>query len=410
MPRSSRPRVPASSPQSIAAPAPATHLLVVSGLRPEILTSTIWALAEARRVPAIPDRITVLTTVPGRDAIRRELFTAPGRGQPCVWDALRAALAARGHDVAGRLRFGDTAQDVRVFTAPDGSNRSRELADLTTERHFEEAADTILDAIREVTEIGDTRLIAGVAGGRNPLVSLMAAALGFLGRPQDRLVHALIDAPFDSPSLAPPFFFPAPEPARHTYFDRAKKSTVEIPSAAAGLSLIDLPFVRLRLLFAREAALYRSRFSVLARAYAERVGEEHAPIVLTFDDTQGRLTVNGKPIPLRGQQHPFFAFLYERWRQGLAPVSGHDRIHNDLVVFLREWKVRHPERHFERKDDDWLLKCSMSDIARKLSALRECFKNEGMESVAKRFFPDSGPVGIPLPPDTVPPRERAGGG
>jgi len=383
-----------------------THLLVVSGMRPAILTSTIWALAH-ESPPVIPDRIIAVTTVAGRDAIRRELFAPPASGRPCVWDTLRAALAADGHDLAGRLVFGDTGEDLRVFTAPDASDRSQELADLQTAAHYEQAADLLLDVVRTLTEVDGTRLIASVSGGRKPLVSLLAGALSFLGRPQDRLVHALVNAPFENPTLRPPLYFPQQPPIKHRFFDANADVERTVSSATAELDLVDVPFVRLRRLFASESQLYRSRYSVLARAYADRLSQLAGPIELAFDDARGVLSVNGHPVELRGREHPFFAFLFERWKQGTLPYVGHDRAYPHLLAFLGRWKGAHPDLHFERDDEDWLASPRLDDIARLLAALRVRLSDAGLESAAKRLFPIHGPVGLPLPPETaVPPSAR----
>jgi len=379
-----------------------THLLVVSGKRPAILTSTIWALA-CESPPVIPDRVIALTTVAGREAIRRELFTPPVAGQPCVWDALRAALAALGHDVAGRLVFGDTGEDVRVFTTPDASDRSRELDDLWTAVHYEHAADLLLDAVRTLTELDDTRLIASVSGGRKPLASLLAGAMGFLGRSQDRLVHVLVNEPFDSPTLTPPLYYPPQPPIQHRFYDARARAERTILSSAAESELVNVPFVRLRRLFAAEPQLYRSRYSVLARAYADRLSQLAGPIELAFDDARGVLSVNGHPVDLRGREHPFFAFLFDRWQQGTLPYVGHDRAYPHLLAFLARWKGAHPNLHFERDDEDWLASPRLDDIARLLAALRVRLGDAGLENAAKRLFPIHGPVGLPLPPETTAP-------
>ncbi len=376
-----------------------TVLLVVSGMRPAILTSTIWALAH-ESPPLIPDRVIVLTTVAGRDAIRRELFAPFALGQRCVWDALRTAMAACDLDVAGRLVFGDTAEDLRVFTIPDRSDRTRELSDLRTAFHYEQSADLVLDTVRTLTEVDDTRLIGSVSGGRKPLAPLLAGALGFLGRPQDRIVHVLVNEPFDNPTLRPPLYFPAQAQSKHHYFDANAGKELMISSSAAKLELVDVPFVRLRRLFSAEPQLYRSRYSVLARAYADRISEITGPIELSFDDARGVLAVNGHPVQLRGREHPFFAFLYDRWKQGTLPYVGHDRAYPHLLAFLGRWKAAHPDRHFERDDEDWLISPRLDDIARQLAALRTRLAEAGMENAAKRLLPTHGPVGLPLPPET----------
>ena len=145
-----------------------------------------------------------------------------------MWDALRARLAALGHDLTGRLQFGTTGGDIRVFSAPDRrTGRSRELEDIRTPEDNQAAADLVLDEVRRITFNDDTRLVASLAGGRKTMGALLYAALSLLGRPQDRLTHVLVNEPFDDPRLAPRFYFPLVNPVPHQLTDRSGKVVSE---------------------------------------------------------------------------------------------------------------------------------------------------------------------------------------
>src|SRR5207249_1527430 len=108
------------------------------------------------------------TTTEGRQQIVNELFSpSPNFGGDCVWDALRAALDRAGHHLTGKLRFGTTGDDLRVFTIAEArGGRSGELADIRTCAQNDAAADFIMDEVRRITFDDDTRLIASLAGGR----------------------------------------------------------------------------------------------------------------------------------------------------------------------------------------------------------------------------------------------------
>jgi CRISPR-associated protein (TIGR02584 family) len=120
-------------------------LLAVTGMSPAVLTETVWALAQ-ENPPVIPDRVIVLTTTEGRKQIVNELFTpTPEFGGDCIWDALRGALEQKGYDLSGKLRFGTTGRDLRVFTAAGArSGRSVELEDIRTRAQNDAAADFIM--------------------------------------------------------------------------------------------------------------------------------------------------------------------------------------------------------------------------------------------------------------------------
>src|SRR5437868_947769 len=87
-------------------------LLSITGQSPAVLTETVWALAQ-EKPPIIPHRVIVITTTEGRERLVRELFSP---ADDCVWDQLRRCLEENGHDLTRRLQFGQTPQDIRVFT------------------------------------------------------------------------------------------------------------------------------------------------------------------------------------------------------------------------------------------------------------------------------------------------------
>src|SRR5437667_4833143 len=93
-------------------------LLAVIGMSPAILTETIWALAD-EQPPVIPDRVVVVTTLQGREQVKQLFVETPALKKQSPWSALRHALEQRGHDLKGKLRFGATANDIRVITGHD---------------------------------------------------------------------------------------------------------------------------------------------------------------------------------------------------------------------------------------------------------------------------------------------------
>lgn len=168
-------------------------------MSPAVLTETVWALAHEPE-PVIPHRVIAVTTAAGRDQIRRLLLTPSahldGRSP---WDALRASLLEAGYDLAGRLRFGATADDLRVITAMDpATGQSRELDDLRTPADNTAAADFLLEQVRAITANPDTRLVASVAGGRKTMGALLYAAVCLAARETDRVTHVLVSEPFET--------------------------------------------------------------------------------------------------------------------------------------------------------------------------------------------------------------------
>ena len=183
-----------------------TILFAVTGMSPAVLTETIWALAHEAE-PVIPQRVVVLTTLEGRKRLEQALFVPrEDWGGMSAWEALRVALIDAGHDLARKLRFGTTADDIRVITAMDARTaQSCELADLRSQQDNEAAADFLLDQLRGLTANPDIRVVASMAGGRKTMGALLYGCMTLAGRDEDRLTHVLVNEPYES---LVDFFFP----------------------------------------------------------------------------------------------------------------------------------------------------------------------------------------------------------
>src|ERR1035437_8468964 len=95
-------------------PQPSTILLAVTGMSPAVLTETVWALAQEKE-PVIPDRIVVITTISGRQAIERELLMPVRPDAPTVWQQLRRSVLGKAAEQDPRLNL----DAVRLIEAPN---------------------------------------------------------------------------------------------------------------------------------------------------------------------------------------------------------------------------------------------------------------------------------------------------
>ncbi|MGO9200727.1 MAG: CRISPR-associated ring nuclease Csm6 [Limisphaerales bacterium] len=308
---------PASSPNSTAPEGAGaqTVLISVTGQSPAVLTETIWALAEEQ--PAIvPDRVVVITTSAGRKMMIQELFEPADN---CVWDRLRAMFRAGGHDITNRLQFGQTSDDIRVFTWFDAlARRKVELADITNEEQNLAAADFIMEQVRGLAA-DNVRLVGSVAGGRKTMGALLFAVMSLIGRRDDLMTHVLINEPFDSPRLKPRFYFPLSPPVVHTLTDLdgnpvrdREGKPVTRRTDEAKILLGRIPFVALRTLFERDV-VESTTYSVLVQRCQVR-SEEYARKNVRLRIHRSRLLVdvNGHEIPTSISQHLYLLFLAER--------------------------------------------------------------------------------------------------
>jgi CRISPR-associated protein (TIGR02584 family) len=189
-------------------------LIAVTGLSPQVVTETIWCLAQRDR-PEIPNRIQIVTTTGGA-----ELANA----------LLPAALTALSEDLEVKL----PSADIVILRDASG----RQVAELGSLEDSTAAADTITAAVRAATARPDTAVHVSIAGGRKTMGCLAAMALALFGRPQDRLSHVLVPPEFQS---RPDFFFPPREPR---FLSQPDGSIIRTDRCR--IELVELPFVRLR--------------------------------------------------------------------------------------------------------------------------------------------------------------------
>lgn len=202
---------------------PRRILLAVTGLSPQILTETLYALAAGGSPVFVPTEIHLLTTSRGRDLARTALLHPDG-GQ---FHALLADYPHIGHPVFDESR-------IHVIHATDGTP----LPDIRTPDENAAAADAITALVAELTRSEDAALHVSIAGGRKTMGFYLGYAFSLYARPQDRLSHVLVSPPFEN---HPEFFFPPAAPRRLTARDNSYLDTAD-----AAVTLAEIPVVRLR--------------------------------------------------------------------------------------------------------------------------------------------------------------------
>lgn len=202
---------------------PRRILLAVTGLSPQILTETLYALAAIDPPGFIPTEIHLLTTARGRDLARAALLH-PNGGQ---YFALLAD-----YPQIGCPAFDDS--HIHVIHTADGMP----LPDIRTPDENAAAADAITALVAGFTRDEKAALHVSIAGGRKTMGFYLGYAFSLYARPQDRLSHVLVSPPFEN---HPDFFFPPAAPRRLTTRDNRHLDTAE-----AEVTLAEIPVVRLR--------------------------------------------------------------------------------------------------------------------------------------------------------------------
>ena len=170
---------------------PRRLLVAVTGLSPQIVTETLYALAVGQKPPFIPTEVRLITTEEGAERARLSLLHPENRW----FHRLRTDYGLPS------IAFGPEHIHVLKDAAGEPLSDIRSPADNTR------AADTITDVVRDLTRDDDTALHVSIAGGRKTMGFYLGYALSLYGREQDRLSHVLVNAPYESHWE---FFYPTP--------------------------------------------------------------------------------------------------------------------------------------------------------------------------------------------------------
>lgn len=268
---------------------PRRVLVAVTGLSPQVVTETLYALA-VRPEPFVPTEVHVITTAEGAERVRLALLSS----EPGWFERLRADHALP------PIAFDDS--HVHVLAGNDG----RALDDLRTPADNEAAADFITSRMRELTADAGAALHVSIAGGRKTMGFYMGYALSLYGRAQDRLSHVLVSPPFEQ---SWDFFYPTPY-SRVIEVGRQLADTAD-----ARITLAEIPFVSLRHGLPKRLLDGRSSFADTVAAARASLGR--AELVLC--PRSRRIRAGGKLLRLAPAEFAVLAVMAQRARRG-APA------------------------------------------------------------------------------------------
>lgn len=271
---------------------PRRILLMVTGLSPQVVTETLYALAVDNPNPWIPTEVQLLTTAEGSERARLALLSE----QPGWLRRLRSDYRLP------PIRL--DPEDIHIVRDADG----RPLHDIRTVDDSQRAADEIVEWVRLHSADPHSALHVSIAGGRKTMGYYAGYALSLFGRPQDRLSHVLVSEPFES---SWDFFYPAP--ASRVMTTRNHKLA---DAAEARVTLAEIPFLRLR------DGLPKRLFDGVA-SFGESVASAQralAPPDLALDLGGGHIRAGGEVVALAPAVLAFYACLARRRLQGLHAV------------------------------------------------------------------------------------------
>ena len=194
--------------------------LAVSGMSPQIITETLYALIQDKSW--IPDEVRLITTEQGRQNAVLQLLEGEKYFERLLAD----------YQINQPVQFNQ--QSITVIKDANG----HALADLRSPQDNEAAANTICAEIRELTSDPGTELHVSLAGGRKTMGFYAGYALSLFGRPQDCLSHILVSEHYESHQN---FFYPT----HYTHVIHTHDGRV-LDTSAARVWLAEIPFVRIR--------------------------------------------------------------------------------------------------------------------------------------------------------------------
>jgi CRISPR-associated protein (TIGR02584 family) len=272
---------------------PRRILLAVTGLSPQIVTETLYALAVAGEPAFVPTEIHLLTTAEGAERARLALLSS----EPGWFHRLRADYQI--------LPIAFTEAHIHLLVNEEGEA----LTDIRTPEDNRCAADFITEHVRQLTADPTSALHVSIAGGRKTMGFYLGYALSLYGRPQDRLSHVLVSEPFES---SWEFFYPTPYPRV-----LATRDNKLADASTARVTLAEIPFVSLR--HELPEALLKGQTSFSATVDAARTALEPANLILDF--ASSRVCAAGKVFSLPPAELALLAVFARRTNQGEPPLS-----------------------------------------------------------------------------------------
>lgn len=271
---------------------PRRVLLAVTGLSPQIVTETLYALAIQSSPTFVPTEIHLLTTREGAERARLALLSS----EPGWFHRLRADYALP------PITFDE--HNIHQLCDEQGEP----LDDIRTPEQNRLAADFITEQVRRLTADERCALHVSIAGGRKTMGFFLGYALSLYGRPQDRMSHVLVSEPFES---SWDFFYPTL--ASRVIETRDKKLA---DTANASVTLAEIPFVSLRHGLPEPLLSGRASFNATVDAARAALG----PAELTLDPRTRTIHAGGKPVRLAPAQFALLAVLAQRAARGAAPL------------------------------------------------------------------------------------------
>jgi CRISPR-associated protein (TIGR02584 family) len=337
-------------------------LLAVSGMSPQILTETLYALCVDNGQSAfIPTEVHLITTLEGSQRARLQLLHAEtGKFQHFCRDYKFSSI-----------QFNEN--HIHVI-ADDAGN---ELNDIVTPEQNEAAADFICNKVRELTLDEDSALHVSLAGGRKTMGYYMGYALSLFGREQDRLSHVLVTDQYEG---LHDFFYPTLK--SRIIYDRNNKP---LDTQRAEVMLAEIPFVRLRSGLPQPLLEGKARFNQSIQF--ARLFEAEPKLDISYRERC--LYANTIKIELSYVNFAFYLWMIEQTVKNAEPVQRPHSVEPNSAYaqsFIDIYQRFHPNMNDDDKTIRLLGKGMDSTwLSERISDVRSAFRNTLGANAAQKY-------------------------
>jgi CRISPR-associated protein (TIGR02584 family) len=348
---------------------PKRILVAVTGMSPQIVTETLYALAIQKQEPFIPTEIHLITTQGGATQARLQLLNSE-TGK--FWQ-LCADYRLPG------IRFQES--DIHIIEDQQGNP----LDDIKTPEQNEAAADFITNIVSRLSRDDDTALHVSIAGGRKTMGYYLGYALSLYGRVQDRLSHVLVTDRYEG---LPEFFYPTPD--SRVILDRDKRA---LDAKEAEVMLAEIPFVRLRGGIPQHLLEGKAGFSESIR-FARSLEAEP---LLRISQSQRRVFAHDVEIALSDVNYAFYLWMLCRSAEGepiRRQIEDNQEYAEDFLRVYDRTKPNSGPEMISAKDDDRTkagLKTGMSAqwLSDRITAVKKSFETAVGKHAAKPYVVQS---------------------
>ncbi|MGP1605499.1 MAG: CRISPR-associated ring nuclease Csm6 [Moraxella sp.] len=348
-------------------------LFLVTGMTPQIITETLWALAcdPAKQEKWVPNEIQVLSTTTGLKKIKDNLL-----GDNGIFKKMCEEYNLP------EIKFDENSLNAII------DKEGNKLDDLKTPEENELAADMICQKVREFTQDDNVSLHVSIAGGRKTMGFYAGYALSLYGRLQDQLSHVLVSEKYET---LQGFYYPALKKGQNIIKKTHKKMEQGhdvyeeelLDAFDAKVWLANIPFVRLREFINPKNTIVNKSFSTVI----EMVNASLRPFSVTLDVNDRKVIIGDKECKLSPKEFSLYLLVAELKREGktLYYPAQNKRPNQEEIESMEEQQSLFNEIYSKYKNEKKKEKIDEQYLCSGLAKLRKEFTEKFGESICEQI-------------------------